>query len=358
MTSGGDGHVGSDDDEWVVPHSRERNFSPWAQAQVLLAAIEREEDVPEDPTMVPGWRARTRGRLTDLLGQFPRSVPLDREVTETVDCGRYTRERVVFDSEPTMSIPAYLLVPADRSRPGPAVIAVHGHGPGKAEVVGLDTADARAAVTEHRDDFAHRLAEAGFVVLAPDLRSFGERSDPALAGREGCDVNLVAAVAAGRNPMADDLLDLMCCIDLLSEHHLVDPARIGVAGFALGGAFALLLAAWDTRVRATIVSGWFSSFREAHRVPHNVCGSQVLPGMLGLIEHVDLAALVAPRPLLVETGRDDPYVPLDAALEAVAELRGVYHAMHAPNQAFEHDVFDGGHRWDGDAALDFLDRWL
>lgn len=356
MTSA-DGHVGPDDDEWVVPHSRERNFSPWAQAQLLLDATEGEEDVPGDPTVVPGWRARTRGRLTDLLGEFPRAVPLDREVTETVDCGTYTRERVVFDTEATMSVPAYLLVPANRARPGPAVIAVHGHGPGKAEVVGLDTPEVRAAYAEHRGDYAHRLAEAGFVVLAPDLRGFGERADWAPEGRDRCDANLVAAVAAGRNPMADNLLDLMCCIDLLSEHHLVDPARIGVAGFSYGGTMALLLAAWDTRVRAAVVSGYFSSLRAAHRVPYNLCGSQVLPGMLGLIEHVDLAALVAPRPLLVESGTEDVLFPIDAANDSFAALRGVYHAMRAPNRALEHHVFEGGHRWDG-SAREFLDRWL
>ena len=40
-----------------------------------------------------------------------------------------------------------------------------------------------------------------------------------------------------------------------------------------------------------------------------MCGSQVLFGMLGRMEHVDLGALVAPRPLLVENGRDDLLFP-------------------------------------------------
>jgi dienelactone hydrolase len=238
------------------------------------------------------------------------------------------------------------------------VIAIHGHGPGKAEVVGLDTPEVRTAAAEHHGDYAHRLAEAGFVVLAPDLRAFGERTDWAPADHYLCDANLVAAVAAGRNPMADNLLDLMRCIDLLSEHHLVDPARIGVVGFSYGATMSLLLAAWETRIRAAVVSGYFSSWRAAHRVPYNLCGSQVLFGMLGEIEHVDLGALIAPRALLVESGTEDPLFPLDAAREAMTELHTVYHAMRAPTHALEHHVFEGGHRWDGSTAVAFLERWL
>jgi dienelactone hydrolase len=346
----------TDVDDWVQAPSSQRNFSPWAQVQLELAAVEPAESVPTEPGIVPGWRARTRGRLTDLLGEPPHPVPLAAEVTDREARGSYTRHRVVFDSEATMSVPAYLLVPNARRARGPAVLALHGHGPGKSEIVGLT--DGTPVGTEHPGDYAHRLAEAGYVVLAPDLRCFGERADPVPPDHYLCDANLVAAAAAGRNPLADNLHDLVCALDLLSDHPLVDAGRIGTVGFSYGGTMALFLAAWDTRVRATIVSGYFSSWRAAHRVPYNLCGSQVLFGMLGQIEHVDLAGLVAPRALLVESGTEDFLFPVEAATASMAELAGVYSAMRAPMHSLEHHVFEGGHRWDGESVLAFLDRWL
>jgi dienelactone hydrolase len=343
-------------DDWVSPTASHRNFSPWAQVQLELAAIESEEEVPKVAASVPGWRARTRGRLSDLLGRFPRGVPLDLEVTDRVDCGTYTRERLVFDTEETMSVPAYLLVPHARQARGPAVLAVHGHGPGKDDICGV--APHAPGVVPHPGAFAHHFAAAGYVVLAPDLREFGERSDWAPEGKYLCDANLVAAVAAGRNPLSANLYDLVCALDLLEEHALVDPARIGAAGFSLGGTMTLFLAALDARVRAAIVSGFFSSWRAAHRVPYNLCGSQVLFGMLGHLEHVDLAALVAPRALLVESGDEDPLFPVEAADAAMVELRSVFGAMRAPHDALVHHVFAGDHRWDGGGATEFLERWL
>jgi dienelactone hydrolase len=366
IDAGGSGTVGpdagganddlTDGDDWIVASSTQRNFSPWAQVQLELAAVQPAESVPKEPGIVPGWRARTRGRLTDLLGEPPHPVPLAAEVTEREARGNYTRHRVVFDSEATMSVPAYLLVPNARRARGPAVLAIHGHGPGKSEIVGLRHDGATG--TEHPGDYAHQLAEAGYLVLAPDLRCFGERADPVPADHYLCDANLVAAVAAGRNPLADNLHDLVCSLDLLSDHPLVDPGRIGAVGFSYGGTMAMFLSAWDTRVRATIVSGYFSSWRAAHRVPYNLCGSQVLFGMLGQIEHVDLAALIAPRALLVESGREDFLFPVETATESMTELAAVYAAMRAPMHSLEHHVFEGGHRWDGETALAFLDRWL
>ncbi len=83
-----------------------------------------------------------------------------------------------------------------------------------------------------------------------------------------------------------------------------------------------------------------------------------MQGMLGLLEHVDVAALIAPRPLLVETGRDDVLFPEDAARRTVAQLRGVYAALGAPEDALAHEVFEGEHRWHGERVGPFLDQWL
>lgn len=344
----------------MVQGGRRRNFSPWASWMLRLAATEARDPMPlDDPVVMLAWRERCRARLRDLLGAAPDSVPLALETVEQVDCGSYAREKLVFDTEPTMSVPAYLLVPHERTAPGPAVLAIHGHGPGKSEVVGLDDAASRDAIAEHQGDYAHQLARRGYVVLAPDLRCFGERADWQPEDRYHCDVNLVHAYAAGENPLAQNLWDLARALDVLEQHPLVDPERIGAVGLSYGGTCALFLAALDDRVHAAVVSGYFSSLRAAHRVPWNLCGSQVLAGMLGTLEHVDLGALVAPRPLLVESGSDDLLFPQAVAREELTKLAAVYYdVLDAPVHSLVHDAFDGGHRWHGVKAYPFLERWL
>jgi dienelactone hydrolase len=319
-----------------------------------LAATEPVDPLPTDlATELDAWRARVRARLLALLGPDPEPVPLELETTESrvADGGVYRRDRVVFDSESTMSVPAYLLTPIEPDEPRAGVLAIHGHGAGKAQICGL----------EGSGDYAVQLVRRGFVVLAPDLRCFGERADwnPSTdPDSEGaCDANLVHAVMAGASPLAANLWDLRRSLDVLSGLPDVDPTRLGVAGLSYGGTCALFLAALDDRVRAAVVSGYLSSWAEAHKMPWNMCGSQVLPGMLGQLEHVDVAALIAPRPLLVETGRDDPIFPLAAAQATVAALSEVYAELGAPDHLV-HDVFDGGHEWHGTAALDFLGAHL
>lgn len=334
--------------------TRARNFSPWAYWRLHLDAIAPAEPFPDDDALVVGWRGRARTRMQSLLPPEPQPVPLDVEVTDEVSCDGYVRRRVVFDSEPVMSVPAYLLVPDARidGPPGPAVLAVHGHGPGKADICAVDG--------PHDGAYADQLARAGFVVLAPDLRCFGERSDPVWEepGKYECDWNLVAATMAGRSPLAQNLLDMRRALDVLEAEPTVDAHRIGAAGLSYGGTITLFLAAIDSRVRAAIVSGYLSSWRAAHTVPWNMCGSQVLSGMLGAIEHVDVAAAIAPRPLLVESGTRDLIFPVDAARATVLQLRRVYAALGASADALVHDVFDGEHQWHGRQAVEFLERWL
>ncbi|HMK99137.1 MAG TPA: acetylxylan esterase, partial [Acidimicrobiales bacterium] len=173
-----------------------------------------------------------------------------------------------------------------------------------------------------------------------------------------CDTNLVHAVMAGWSPLTQNLWDMARALDVLEAHELVDPARLAVAGLSYGGTIALFLAAWDRRVRAAVVSGYFSSWAESHKMPWNMCGSQILPGMLGQLEHLDLGTLVAPRPLLVESGDKDDLFPAAVARAEIDKLRRVYRALGAPDDLLVHDVFAGGHQWHGDEAYAFLARVL
>jgi dienelactone hydrolase len=299
--------------------------------------------------------------LEALLGPLPERVPLDLEVESTEDCGSYRRDRIVFDVERHLSSPAWLLVPHDRVAPGPAVLAQHEHGlrQGKHEVCGIDGGDGhlRHHVAEHRSDYGHQLAERGYVVLATDLRTFGERADWSPEHLYACDLTHMHQSMFGRNLLALDLWDLARALDVLCDHPLVDPERVGMVGLSQGATVTLFLTAWDERVKVAVVSGYFSSWASSAAVAWNMCGSQVLHGLLGRLEHIDLGAAIAPRPLLVESGTRDDLFSVDVARAEMAKLARVYEQLGAAER-LEHDVFDDGHRWNGDRAYPFLDRWL
>src|SRR3954447_2223025 len=177
----------------------------------------RDDPRPGDRGDIDRWRSGTGAALLHALEPFPEPVPLAFEVLDVEDAGTYRREHVVFDAENAMSVPAYLLVPHDRTAPGPAVLAIHGHGPGKDAVCGIAGDD---------EAYAHALASQGYVVLAPDLRCFGERADWMPEGKYQCDWNLVRATLAGEQPLAQNLWDMQRALDVLGEHPLVDAARL------------------------------------------------------------------------------------------------------------------------------------
>ena len=138
------------------------------------------------------------------------------------------------------------------------MLAIHGHGPGKSWCAASNEGGPG-------DDYAHALAELGYVVLAPDLRGFGERADWMPDDKYHCDWDLVCATMAGVDPLERNLWDLQRALDVLGAHPLVDPTRIGAAGLSYGGTCTLFLAALDDRVRAAVVSGYLSSWQAAHR---------------------------------------------------------------------------------------------
>ena len=113
---------------------------------------------------------------------------------------------------PAGSIPAALAVPAGQG-PWPGVVVVH-------DAFGL-TADIRRN--------AARFAERGFLALAPDLYSRG--------GAVRCVRTVLRALAQRRGQAVDDL---QAARALLAERQDCT-GRVGIAGFCMGGGFALVM---------------------------------------------------------------------------------------------------------------------
>jgi hypothetical protein len=106
-----------------------------------------------------------------------------------------------------------------------------------------------------------------------------------------------------------------------------------------------------------VVSGYPSSLHEQTFVRGDMCGSQIVPHLARWGELSDVACLVAPRALLIESGTEDDMFGIDAARAAFQELRRLYAVLSVPEKTAHH-VFVGGHRWDGARTAAWLERWL
>lgn len=74
------------------------------------------------------------------------------------------------------------------------------------------------------------------------------------------------------------------------------------------------------------------------------CECNYVPGIARYFEMADLAALIAPRPLVVVTGRQDPIFPFSGVEETVDTIRQIYAAAGAPERC-RLVVGEGGHRF-------------
>ena len=104
------------------------------------------------------------------------------------------------------------------------------------------------------------------------------------------------------------------------------------------------------------MSAYFNTFRDSIvQISH--CPDNYVPGLLQDVELYDVAGLVAPRALFVESGTDDLIFPVDAATQTVAALRQVYEHVGAAD-AIEHHLFAGEHQWCGEGVEYFMQHWL
>jgi len=307
------------------------------------------------------WRRAFRARLVRLLGAMPKGGLTRPETLSREEVGGVVREKVVFDTEATASVPAWVLSPMGlaKGERRPAILAAHGHGIGKNPLVGLDAEE--KPHTDYQKQLAVQLAQRGYVVVAPDWRGFGERMSPdewVRPSRDKCNVNYMAEGYRGYEFLALQIWDGMRTIDYMQSRPDVDARRIGCVGVSFGGTMTTYLAALDRRISCACVSGFLSSIREgAMPARANFCGAQFMPGLLTIGDIADVVGLIAPKPLCIEMGIRDRTFVIEDARKAYRHLSRIYTAADATDRLVK-DEFDGEHEFSGATCLDWFDRWL
>lgn len=225
---------------------------------------------------------------------------------------RKPRQNVSFESNGTTAY-GYL----SETVPGPGVVVIQ-------EWWGL---------TAHIADVADRLAEEGFVALAPDL--FG--------GATAHNVSEAARLVR-ELPVEQAARDLAGAVDFLLEYDSVTTSTVGVVGFCMGGGFALSLAA-----------------QQGSKIGATVPFYGIVPG-----EPPDFSGLHAE--VQGHWAEDDPSVPpeqVEALATAIREQSGkepefhtypARHAFHNDRNPRSYNATQAALAWD--RTLRFLRRHL
>lgn len=312
------------------------------------------------------WHGELHNAVKGTLLKMPRKVPLNPQVLAEWEEDGLCKRRFVIDVEEGLSATGYLYWPKEGSGRYPAILACHGHGKwGKEPVMGRVGDDpVQASVKYHNYDYGLQMAKAGFVTIAIDWRGFGERDDrnhPHFHdighGRDLCNIHFLRAVMLGMTVLGMDIHDGQCALDYLCEQPFVDPGRLGVMGLSFGGTMTTWMALYDQRIKAADIICYSERFNGMGMRTANLCGSQITPGLFDLCDIPDLHGLIAPRPLLVEIGLDDPGFAIDNALSCYHEVEKIYAAAGAKDRLVL-DLFEGGHRWGANKSAEFFRKFL
>ena len=305
-----------------------------------------------------GWQKSFRGKVTELIGGFPQDrIPLAPQTLDVTDLPEYRRERFVIETRPGVMLLGALLTPKTGGGPFPTVVCVPGHGRGLDDIIGVN-AEGKTEPSEknvHRD-YAVQVVQQGLAAVAIEPMAFGCRRDAATkskgAGTSACYPTAGSALLLGETMVGWRVYDVMRTIDWIGTRPELDAKRVGCLGLSGGGTCTLFSTALEPRIKAAYVSGYLNTFRDCI-MSMSHCIDNYVPGILQWGEMYDVAALIAPRPLFVESGERDPIFPLKGSLESFAHVQRVYDVFDAKDQTAQ-EVFPGVHEFWGRKGLPWL----
>lgn len=306
------------------------------------------------------WREQLAAAFQERFGWDPTQPrgPLNVEELECEETETYIRRKLVFTSEPRADIPCHLLIPKKARMPAPAFICLQGHTTGMHISVGIAKLPGDEKAIEGERDFARQAVAEGYVALAMEQRSFGERAETRQERRSqhGCEDAAMHALLLGRPLAAERAWDVSRAVDFLQTLPEVRPDRIGCMGNSGGGTVTFYAACVEPRLWLAMPSCSFCTYADSiFRIYH--CTDNYIPGILRVAEMGDLTGLIAPRRLLIVAGKDDPIFPLEGVRRAFATAQRIYEAAGVAGR-LRLIVGEGGHRFYASEAWGAIQEML
>ncbi len=302
------------------------------------------------------WDRRRQHILANMqlvMGPLPnlsRQVPLDVYVKEEVQTEKYLRRKISFAVEDNDRVPAYLLIPRERSGKLPAVLCLH-------QTVRMGKGEPAGLGERENLRYAVHLAERGYVTLAPDYPSFG-------------DYEFDFSRSSFSSGTMKAIWNNMRAIDLLQTLPEVDAKRIGCIGHSLGGHNTMFTAVFDTRIQALVSSCGFTSFPKYFG--GNLKGwtsPRYMPRIASLygmkpermpFDFTEVVAALAPRAFFASAPIHDDNFDVSGVKDCLAAAKPVYEMLGAKEKLAA--IYpDCGHDFPVEArtaAYAWFDRWL
>lgn len=291
----------------------------------------------------------------DIIGKIDESpLPANARSRKILENEKFTSYDVVLDVYPDVFAWGILLLPKDlkSGERRPLVVCQHG-----LEGVPMDTVtqDRNAQPFPYYKGFSSELAARGFIVFAPH--------NPYRGGDK------FRVLQRKANPLGLSLFSFIIAqhdqiLNWLSEQPFVDPQRIGFYGLSYGGKTAMRVPAVLDRYALSICSGDFNEWI-CKCVNVDFPGSYMFTGEYEMPEwnlgntfnYAEMAALIAPRPFMVERGHSDGVGRDEWVSYEYAKVRRLYDQLGIGDRT-EIEFFNGPHTIHGEGTFEFLHKNL
>ena len=313
------------------------------------------------------WRNKLRKRLAKLSGiDTMQRCQLNAVCDDVELLVGYERQHWLIQTEPGIIMTMYVLVPSDmcENEKRTTIIAPHGHeSGGKLAVAGCREFSEQLSekIDFYNYDYGVQFVREGYVVYCPDARGFGERREPECHREErelhgSCDKLSKRAIPLGQTVVGMWTWDLMRLVDYITTLNHYN-GSIVCAGLSGGGLQTLWLAAMDDRVDCAVISGYFYGALQSLIHLEN-CACNYIPHLFEHVDISDIGAMIAPRPMVIETGTQD-YLNGSGGMSNVfpqVETAQKAYSLFDKESELLHDVFEGSHRWNGIKAIPFVKK--